>query len=221
MPSLLLWSYRSADSVYAQQSSPISSKPSASRKRKRKQVEQEEQEAEHLSPRIRDQPPSKRSQVSPPSCTAEVGPKKKKKKKKERPSEIDEKNTDALEYWTLTKRWPKEYFEQDIQIRDALEQDSWLEEQMENSTQAVKYVETNGFRLPCPIRRAPTSLSRKHSDSSLNGSSDQKNGESKSARYRNASYTVLLERKGGYMKESKLGVTGASLRRCKTLLDSE
>ena len=92
---------------------------------------------------------------------------------------------------------------------------------MENSTQAIKYVEVDGFRLPCPIRKAPTSLSRKRSDSSLNGSSDQKNRESKSARYRNASYTILLERKGGYMKESKLGVTGASLTRCKTLLDSE
>jgi len=92
---------------------------------------------------------------------------------------------------------------------------------MENSTQAVKYVETNGFRLPCPIRKVPASLSRKQSDSSLNGSSDQKNRESKSAKYRNPSYTILLERKGSYMKESKLGVTKASLTRCKTLLDSE
>ena len=92
---------------------------------------------------------------------------------------------------------------------------------MENSTQAIKYVEVNGFRLPYPIRKAPSSLSRKQSDSSLNSSSDQKNRESKSTRYRNASYTLLLERKGSLIKESKLGVTGASLIRCKTLLDSE
>ena len=136
-------------------------------------------------------------------------------------SNISENSTDPIQYWVCTGRWPKKYFEQDSQLREDLEQDSWLEEQMENSTQAVKYVEVNGFRLPCPIRKAPTSVRRKQSDSSLNGSSDQKNRESKSAPYRTARYTTLLEGKGSYMKESKLGVTGASLVRCKTLLDSE
>lgn len=92
---------------------------------------------------------------------------------------------------------------------------------MENSAQVVTYVETNGWRLPCPIRKAPTSVRRKQSDSSLNGSSDQKNRESKSAPYRNARYIILLEGKGSYMKESKLGVTETSLTRCKILLDSE
>lgn len=72
---------------------------------------------------------------------------------------------------------------------------------MENSTQVVKYVEVNGLRLPCPIRRLPTSLRRKQSDSSLNGSSDQKNRESKSAPYRTARYTTLLEGKGSYLRE--------------------
>jgi len=212
--SLLLLPYCSADRAQAQHNPQIHPKLSASsRKRKRKQ---EEQEAGHLSPQIRDQPPSKRPRTSPPSCTAEV----ELKEKKERPSDINEKDAKPLEYWTRTKRWPKEYFEQDSQIREDLEQDSWLEEQMENSTEVVKYVETNGWRLPCPIRKAPTSVRRKQSDSSLNGSSDQKSRESKSANYRNASYTILLERKGSYMNESKVGVTEASLSRCRTLLDS-
>ena len=91
---------------------------------------------------------------------------------------------------------------------------------MENAFQEIEYVEVNGFRLPCPIRKAPTSVRRKQSDSSLNGSSDQKNRESKSAPYRTARYTMLLEGKGSYMKETKFGATEASLIWCKTLLET-
>ncbi|KAI4087886.1 MAG: hypothetical protein L6R37_008270 [Teloschistes peruensis] len=194
-------------------------KPStSSRKRKRGQ---EEQEVERPSSQTPEQPPSERPQIPPPSCTAEVELKKKKERKDKSASDIIVKTFDPLEYWTLTKRWPKEYFEQDSRIRENLEQDSWLEEQMENPTQDIKYVEVNGFRLPCPIRKAPTSVRRKQSDSSLNGSGDQTNREKKSTPYRTARYTLLLEGKGSLMKESKLGVTEASLIRCKTLLDSE
>ncbi|MCJ1387003.1 hypothetical protein MMC17_010132 [Xylographa soralifera] len=188
--------------------------PTSSRKRKRGQ---EEQGAGHLSSRIRRQPPSKRPQISPPSCTAEVGLKTE-KEKKEKASDIIKETADPLEYWTLTNRWPKEYFEQDSQTREDLEQTSSLEDQMGIPVQTVKYVEIDGFRLPCPIRRALTSLSRKQSDSSLNGSG---NREGKSAKYQNPGYTLLLERTGSYMRAFSLGVTTASLTRCKTLLDLE
>ncbi|KAI4221326.1 MAG: hypothetical protein L6R40_008640 [Gallowayella cf. fulva] len=193
----------------------IHHKPSTScRKRKRGQGE----EAGHLSSRIREQPPLKRPQIPPPSCNAEVELKKekktKKKKKEERmkesASDIIVKTTDPLQYWTLTKRWPKEYFEQHTQIKEDLEQDSWLEEQMENPTQDIKYVEVNGFRLPCPIRKAPTSVRRKQSDSSLNSSGDQTNREKKSSPYRTVRYTTLLEGKGSYMYKSDLGITKGS-----------
>ncbi len=218
MPSLLLLPCRSPDLVQAQQSPQFLPKPSAS-SRKRKQG-QEKQEAANLSPPIRDLPPTKRPRTSPPSCTAEVGLKG--KEKKERASDdINNKNADQLEYWILTERWPKEYFEQDSQVREDLEQDSWLEDQMESSTQVVKYVETNGLRLPCPIRKALTALRRKQSNSSLNDSSDQKNRESKSAPYRNTRYTTLLEGKGSYMRKSKLGITNASRTLYQILLDSE
>ena len=218
MPSLLLLPCRSADLVEAPQHTQTLHKAStSSRKRKRGQ---EEQEVGNPSSRIQEQPPSKRPQISPSSCTAAIGLKKKKEKKKESASNII-KTADPLEYWTLTKRWPKEYFEQHSQIREDLEENSWLEEQMANPANEVQYVEINGFRLPCPIRKVPTSLNRKQSDSSLNGSSDQKSRENKSTKYRNANYAILLERKGSYMKESKLGVTKASLIRCKTLLDSK
>ena len=72
---------------------------------------------------------------------------------------------------------------------------------MEYSTQVVQYVEINGFRYPRPIRKAPTSLRRKQSDSSLTSSSDQNERESKSAAYRDTRYTTLLEGKGSYMRE--------------------
>ena len=205
---------RSADLVEAPQRPQTLHKPSTSpRKRKRGQ---EEGEVERPLPQTQEQPPSKRLQIPPPSCTAEVELKKIKKKeeeeerKKRSSSGIIVKTADPLEYWTLTKRWPKEYFEQQRQIKGDLEQDSWLEEQMENPIQDIKYVEVNGFRLPCPIRNAPTSVRRKQSDSSLNSSSDQTNRERKSAPYRTARYTTLLEGKGSYMYKSDLGITKGS-----------
>ena len=92
---------------------------------------------------------------------------------------------------------------------------------MDYSTQVVQYVEINGFRYPRPIRKAPTSLRRKQSDSSLTGSSDQKKRESKSAAYRDTRYTTLLESKGSFMDNSDLGVTDASRSLCRRLLDSD
>ena len=135
-------------------------------------------------------------------------------------SETSEKNADPLEYWIRTKRWPKEYFEQDSQVWEDLEQDSWLEEQMEYSTEVVQYVEVNGKRYPRPVRKVPTSLRRKQSDSSLTGSSDQTKRESKSAAYRDTRYTTLLAAKGSFTDKSDLGITDASKSLCRRLLES-
>jgi hypothetical protein len=90
-----------------------------------------------------------------------------------------------------------------------------------NQVQVVQYVEINGRRYPRPIRKVPTSLRRKQSDSSLTGSSDQKKRESKSAPYRDTRYTTLLAAKGSYMEKSDSGITDTSLTWCKTLLNSE
>ncbi len=92
---------------------------------------------------------------------------------------------------------------------------------MEYSTQVVEYVEINGFRYPRPIRKAPTSLRRKQSDSSLTGSSDQNKRESKSVAYRDTRYTTLLAAKGSFMDKSDLDITDASKSLCRRLLDSE
>ena len=143
------------------------------------------QEAGLSSPQDGDRPPSKRPRTSPSSCTA----------KERTASDTSEKNVGPLEYWTRTRRWPKEYFEQDSQVREDLEQDSWLEEQLDYSTQVLQYVEINGFRYPRPIRKALASLRRKQSDLSLTGSSNQEKRESKSCAYRDTRYITLSESK--------------------------
>ena len=130
---------------------------------------------------------------------------------------------DPLEYWTLTKRWPKAYFEQHSQIGEDLEKDSalsYFEEEMQDALQDIQWVEVNGFRLPCPVKKVPTSVRRKQSDSSLISSCDQTNRENKSAPYRTVQYTVLLETKGSYLRKSELGITKGSKDLYQRLLDS-
>lgn len=186
------------------QTLPKHSKPHQKRKR----------EAGHSS-QDQNRPPSKRSRTSPSSRKAEG------ELQKEAESDTIKNNADPVETWVRTKSWPSQYFRQDSQAREAFERDSWLEEQMEESNQVVQYVEINGRSYPKPIRKVPTSLRRRQSDSSLTGSSDQKKREGKSAQYRDTRYTTLLAAKGSYMERSDLGVTNASLIWCKTLLNSK
>jgi hypothetical protein len=207
VPSLLLLPYRIADLIELPQRSQILHKPSKLRQKRKRG-----QEAGHSSPQDRDRPPSKRPRTSFPSCTAKGG--------LEKEAESDgKKNADPLETWIQSKRWPNEYFEQDSQVREDFEHDSWLEEQLDRSTQVVQYMEINGIRYPCPIKKVP-SLRRKQSDTSLTGSSDQKGRESKSAPYRDARYATLLAAKGSYMEQSDLGITDTSRTWSRTLLDS-
>ncbi|MCJ1243651.1 hypothetical protein MMC30_000848 [Trapelia coarctata] len=173
------------------------------------------QEAEHPSLQTRDQPNRKRLRNLPSSCAGEDT------LSQETTSDIKYNSNHPTKYWIRTRRWPKDYFEQDSQVREDFEHDSWLEEQVEESNQVVQYVELNGTRYPRPLKKVPTSLRRKQSDSSLTGSSDQKKRESKSAPYRNKRYTTLLAAKGSYMEKSDSGVTDTSLTWCAKLLNSE
>ena len=118
MPSSLLLLYHSADLVEAPQSPQIPHKPStSSRKRKRAR---EEQAVEYPASRIQEQPPLKRLQTSFSSCAVEVGQNEKgKRKRKEVAGNIIE-TVDPLKYWTLARRWPKEYLEQHCQILEEL-----------------------------------------------------------------------------------------------------
>ena len=130
---------------------------------------------------------------------------------------------DPLSSWVRNKEWPPEYFELDDRAREEfLEHDSWLDDIMAQSPiPVVQYTEINGFRYPLPVKKAPASLRRKRSDSSLTGSSNQKNRESKSTPYRDLRYITLLAAKGSYMEKSDLGIANTSLNSYKTLLSSD
>ena len=201
-----------ADRIEAPQRPQILHKPlELHQKRKR------EQEIECLSPHAQDRPPSKRPRTSPPSCRAEGELKAKVE------SDTSKNKLDPIEAWIRTTRWPRSYFTPDSQIgEDFFEHNSWLEEQMEpSSIPVVQYVEINGMKYPRPVPKAPTSLRRKPSDSSLIGSSDQLPREVKSAPYRTAKYSIILATKGSFMNKSDLSISTLSKSMCQSLLRTE
>ncbi|KAL9010903.1 MAG: hypothetical protein Q9173_004209 [Seirophora scorigena] len=179
------------------------------RKRKR--------ETAYSSAEDQDRPPAKQARSSSPSGSTEAEP------QQEAESDISKDNAGPIETWIRTKRWPSQYFLQDDQVREDLERDSWLEEymSMEESYQVVQYVEINGFRYPRPLRKLPTSLRRKQSDSSLASSDDLKRRESKSVPYRDKRYTTLLAAKGSYMDEFDDDIPKSTTDLCRTLLATE
>ena len=203
---------RIADLIEAPQRSHVLQKPSeVHQKRKR------EQEARHSSLQDQDRPPPKRPRTSPPSCGA------KGESKTKAEGDTSKISPDPVEAWIQTTRWPSQYFEQDSQAgEDFFEDDSWLVEQMEQSSiPVIQYVEINGFRYPRPVLKSPTSLRRKSSDSSLTGSSDQLPREAKSAQYRTANYSIILATKGSFMDTSDFGITTSSKSMCQALLQTE
>ncbi|KAL8303760.1 hypothetical protein RB597_004841 [Gaeumannomyces tritici] len=72
-------------------------------------------------------------------------------------------------------------------------------------------------------KKSSSSLSRKRSNSvaSTTAASDQKPRAEKSAPYKNAQYSLLLQTKGSYMKMSELGITDASKTLVQDLLNGE
>ncbi|KAL2397569.1 hypothetical protein ABEF93_001168 [Exophiala dermatitidis] len=126
---------------------------------------------------------------------------------------------DPVQNWVLNETWTPEYFEPDEQAQEELsDHDSWLEEMMAQSPiPVVQYVERNGFGYPLPVKRAPASLRRKQSDSSLTESSE-KDRERKSTSYRDARYTTMLETKGSFLRDFDHNIPQAILDICQRLL---
>jgi len=219
VPSLPLLPCRSADPFEAPQRSQTLNKPSTS-SRKRKQG-QEQQEAEHPSPRIRDQPSSKRVRAEPSSCAEEeLHP--------GAASDTSENSPDPLQYWIQNGRWRKEYFEQDSQVREdfergkspeELEQRDWLQDYCLREP----FRPMHGFHHLQHLfarKRSSSSLRRKNSESSLQTPSDQLPREVKSAQYRTVEYEIGLEKKGSYMREFDDDIPEDIKTFCKNLLEA-
>ncbi|MCJ1243467.1 hypothetical protein MMC30_000664 [Trapelia coarctata] len=82
-------------------------------------------------------------------------------------------------------------------------------------------INMNTFILP----RKPSPRSRSDAESRSSNTtptpSDQKPREERSAEYKDPRYEVLLGTKGSFMAEHALGITDASKRKCRELLDTE
>jgi len=139
-----------------------------------------------------------------------------------------------IDYWIQEGSWPKEYFEQDNQIRKYLQQKSsfeevkhevWFKAQFEGNKHEGWFKEEYGqvssmSHLLARPKPSP-SLRRKNSDSSTVTPSDQQPREVKSSKYRTANYATVLATKGSFMDKSDLGITDASKSFCRTLLEKE
>ncbi|KAK3339427.1 hypothetical protein B0H65DRAFT_591700 [Neurospora tetraspora] len=110
------------------------------------------------------------------------------------------KHTDPVAFWVKEGRWPEEQ--------------DWPEETSET--------DFTMDRLPLARKKSSSNLSRKRSNSATSTTpSDQKPREEKSAPYRDARYTVLLETKGSYMDISELGITDTSKQLIRDLLNGK
>ncbi|KAI9752011.1 MAG: hypothetical protein M1835_001140 [Candelina submexicana] len=175
----------------------------------------------------KDEPTGKRPRTSPTSCA--VGDISNQKVR----SDINN-DTHPIKYWIQEGRWPREYFEQDSQLRKYLRQKSsfeevkhedWFKEQFEAFKHEDWFKEEYGqmssmSHLLARPKPSP-SLRRKNSDSSIATPSDQQPREAKSAKYRTTAYSTLLATKGSFMDESDWGITDASKILYQMLLNSE
>merc|ERR1712093_522723 len=110
---------------------------------------------------------------------------------------VSDKEINPLEYWRKELRWPKEYFEPESNMNHLLAR-----------------------------KKSSSSLRAKQSEAgsatpSSTTPSDQKPREAKSTLYTRPSYETVLATKGSFMSKFDLGITDASKRLCRTLLEAE
>lgn len=191
------------------------------RKRKRSQ------ESEDQLPQIREGSTPKRLRTSPASrAVANISSPKAE-------SNINN-DTHPINYWIKEGSWPKEYFEQDRQLRKYLQQKSafeevkhedWFKEQFEGFKHEdwfkEEYGQVSDMSHLLARQKSSSSLRRKNSESGMTTPSDQQPREAKSAKYRTAAYSTVLATKGSFMDESDLDITDASRSFYRTLLHSK
>lgn len=178
--------------------------PSPNRKRKRSQ------EAEDSLSSLNDTSHQKRARTQVGSCLApDTLPRK---------TEIDiGDHRSPINYWIQRGRWPKEYFQSNIRLRQDHEQACWIKELAHEAS--FKEQLTQKSVMPHYF------LARKKSSASLDrqssGAPSDQSGEFKSAPYRHAGYETLLATKGSFMIKSKIGITNASTSTYKKMLSEE
>ena len=145
--------------------------------------------------------------------------------------------TQPISHWIQEGSWPKEYFEQDKEIRKHLQQknsfeevrhEDWFREQYKEFRNESWFKEEYGLYSSMSHllarQKPPPSLRRKNSTDSITTPSDQQPREAKSAKYRTTRYETVLATKGSFMDKPEsltLDITNTSKSLCRTLLQSE
>jgi hypothetical protein len=130
-------------------------------------------------------------------------------------SGINDNKTNSIGYWSEEGCWPKEYFNQDDQTRKDFEKYN-----------GIPWVTEMGLNHLLARKKSSSSLRGKQSEAgsaapSSTTPSDQKPREAKSTPYTRPSYETILATKGSFMGKFDLGITDASKKLCRTLLEAE
>lgn len=110
---------------------------------------------------------------------------------------VSQKEINPLEYWSKELCWPSEYFEPESNMNYLLAR--------KKSSSSLRGKQSEAGSA------APSSTT----------SSNQKQMEAKSTSYTRPSYETVLATKGSFMRKFDLGITDASKRLCRNLLEAE
>ncbi len=125
---------------------------------------------------------------------------------------INNNKTNSIAYWSEEGHWPKQYFHQDDQTRKDLE-----------NYNGIPWVAEMGLNHLLARKRSSSSFRGKQSEASSvtpSSASDEKPREAKSTPYKRPSYETVLATKGSFMGKFDLGITDASKKLCRTLLEA-
>ncbi|KAI9789608.1 MAG: hypothetical protein M1816_005917 [Peltula sp. TS41687] len=126
-----------------------------------------------------------------------------------------------INHWVRKRRWPKQDFKQDSQIGEGRGQDGWFQR-----IKAKERSKKDSVQMGWPLMRKKSAASLRQiaCDAgsvapSSTTPSDEKPRELKSAPYRQAGYTTLLETQDSFLRESALGIDDKSQIDCQSLLE--
>lgn len=192
----------SLSSSYALKLSQVKFPQAREQERKRKRP-QEPEGASNLAPF---EPLRKQRRTSRASATT--------KHTRDQPARsINNNKASSIAYWSEEGYWPKQYFTQDAQTRKDLE-----------NYNVIPWVAEMGLNHLLAKKRSSSSFRGRQSEASSvtsSSASDEKPREVKSTPYKRASYETVLAIRGSFMGKFDLGITDASKKLCRTLVEAE